>query len=212
MCATTWPWPIPAWGTWTAPGRTWRSSCAKARWTCTAAATSPCSCSPRGGGEEAVEAVRKLRLDRIEEVDELFKYCLALADLDLDQELSQALKKIFLTSPYDPSMLYLCGVCQYNQGRVQESLRILRKARPDRSGQPARPERRAHGGRWPFAGKRLLKRLPYTFDFPGRGGARGRRAGRPPAAHGARGRGKGPAGRGRRRARARGPDRAATTR
>ena len=80
-----------------------------------------------GKREEAVEAVRKLRLDRIEEVDELFKYCLALADLDLDQELSQALKKIFLTSPYDPSMLYLCGVCQYNQGKVQESLRTFEK-------------------------------------------------------------------------------------
>ena len=118
-----------------------------------------------GKREEAVEAVRKLRLDRIEEVDELFKYCLALADLDLDQELSQALKKIFLTSPYDPSMLYLCGVCQYNQGRVQESLRTFEKlAQTDPDSLLA-----LNGARTAAAalrGEEALKRLPYTFDFP----------------------------------------------
>lgn len=77
--------------------------------------------------DKAVEAVLRLRLDRIEEVDDLFKYCLALADVGLDEELLQALKKIFVSSPYDVSMLYLCGVCQYNLGRYQESLLTFEK-------------------------------------------------------------------------------------
>jgi tetratricopeptide (TPR) repeat protein len=118
-----------------------------------------------GRKDEAVEAVRKLRLDRIEEVDELFKYCLALADVDLDQELYQALKKIFLSSPYDPSMLYLFGVCQYNLGKPQESLRTFEKlAQTDPDSLLA-----LYGARTAAAalrGEDAPKRLPYTFDFP----------------------------------------------
>lgn len=114
----------------------------------------------------AVEALKKLRLERIEELDELFKYCLALADVGLDQELYQALKKIFLQTPYDASMLYLCGACQYNLGRYAESVMTFEKltltdpdnllaawglkhANAAQRGESDRPER-----------------LPYGFDLP----------------------------------------------
>ena len=80
-----------------------------------------------GQKEEAAQAVRKLRLEQIEEIDELFKYCLALADVDLDEELAQALKKMFLSCPYDISMLFLWGACLYNLGRYPESVRAFEK-------------------------------------------------------------------------------------
>lgn len=118
-----------------------------------------------GKHDEAVAAVRRLRLERIEEIDELFKYCLALADVGLDAELAQALKKIFLSCPYDTSMLYLWGACQYNQGRVQDSLRTFEKlSLTDPSSLLA-----AWGARVAAAalrGETTPERIPYTFDLP----------------------------------------------
>ena len=123
-------------------------------------------CIAENDWEGAVEAVRKLRLERIEELDELFKYCLALADVSLDAELMQALKKIFLQTPYDTTMLYLSGACQYNLGRYAESVMTfekltqtdpdsllaawgLRHANAAQRGEEERPER-----------------LPYGFELP----------------------------------------------
>ena len=114
----------------------------------------------------AVEALKKLRLERIEELDELFKYCLALADAGMDQELYQALKKIFLQTPYDVSMLYLCGVCQYNLGRYAESVMTFEKLMltdPDNllaawAAGHAKAARRGDAD--------CPERLPYTFDLP----------------------------------------------
>lgn len=119
-----------------------------------------------GKRDEAIASVRKLRLDRIEEVDELFKYCLTLADLGLDEELSQALKKIFLSCPYDVSMLHISGVCQYNQGRYQEALRtfeLLGLIDPQNllalnSAKLARAAVRE--------GEPPVQRMDYTFELP----------------------------------------------
>jgi Flp pilus assembly protein TadD len=119
-----------------------------------------------GKKEEAARALSKLRLERIEEIDELFKYCLALADLGLDEQLAQALKKIFLTCPYDTSMLYLWGVCQYNQGKYQESLRTFEKLSVTEPGSLLA----AYGSRVASQAVRdgapSPERLPYTFDLP----------------------------------------------
>ena len=123
-------------------------------------------CLAEGDRESAVEAVKRLRLERIEELDELFKYCLALADVEMDAELMQALKKIFLQTPYDISMLFLCGACQYNLGRYAESVMTFEKlmlADPD-----------SLLGAW---GNKLAStalregtppraRIPYLFDLP----------------------------------------------
>lgn len=118
-----------------------------------------------GKPAQARAALRYLQLEQIEEIDELFKYCLALADLEMDQELLQALKKFFLTSPYDPSMLYLYGAALYNLGRPQESLLALDKlSQTDPDNLLA-----AFGARMATAkvrGGAAPERLSYTFDFP----------------------------------------------
>ena len=116
---------------------------------------------------EAVEAVRRLRLDRIEEVDDLFKYCLALADAGLDEELMQALKKIFLSCPYDVSMLYLYGACQYNLGRYQESLLTFEKlclTEPDSLLAAWGMKQAAAAVR---DGAPPIDRISYSYELPG---------------------------------------------
>ncbi len=118
-----------------------------------------------GKREEAAQAVSKLRLERIEEIDELFKYCLALADLGLDEQLAQALKKIFLSCPYDTSMLYLWGVCQYNMGKYTESLRAFEKLSLTEPGSLLAVWGARMAAQAVRDGTPSPARLPYTFDL-----------------------------------------------
>ena len=123
-------------------------------------------CLAENDFDGAAEALKKLRLERIEELDELFKYCLALADAGMDEELMQALKKIFLQTPYDVTMLYLCGACQYNLGRFAESVMTFEKLTltdPDSL-------LAAWGAKHAAAAQRgetgAPERLPYAFELP----------------------------------------------
>ncbi len=116
--------------------------------------------------DAAAEAIKKLRLERIEELDELFKYCLALADVGLDEELMQALKKIFLQCPYDISMLYLYGACLYNMGRYAEALETFDKLMTvDPDGLLG--EQGLYLSRAAMRGEtELPARIEYTFELP----------------------------------------------
>ena len=82
-------------------------------------------CLWEGKEKEAKAHLSALRLHLIEELDDLYKYCLALADLNMDEELKLALSKILLLCPYDPSMLWLLGVNQYRFGEFSAAMRTF---------------------------------------------------------------------------------------
>lgn len=123
-------------------------------------------CLATGDREGAAAALARLRLERIEELDELFKYCLALADTNMDQELMQALKKIFLQTPYDGTMLYLCGACQYNLGRYAESMLTFEKLTLTEPDSLLAAWGLKHAGTAVREGTPPLERLSYSFDLP----------------------------------------------
>jgi len=123
-------------------------------------------CLAESDFDGAVEALQKLRLERIEELDELFKYCLALADTGLDAELLQALKKIFLQTPYDVSMLYLCGACQYNLGRYAESVLTFEKLTLTDPDSLLAAWGAKHAAAAQRGEKNIPERLPYVFELP----------------------------------------------
>lgn len=123
-------------------------------------------CIAENDREGAAEALKRLRLERIEELDELFKYCLALADVGMDKELMQALKKIFLQTPYDTSMLYLCGACQYNLKRYAESVLTFEKLTLTDPDSLLAAWGLKHANAAQRGEEGAPERLPYVFDLP----------------------------------------------
>ena len=79
----------------------------------------------------------------------------------------QALKKIFLSCPYDVSMLYLYGACQYNLGRYQESLLTFEKlclTEPDSLLAAWGMKQAAAAVR---DGAPPIDRISYSYELPG---------------------------------------------
>lgn len=69
----------------------------------------------------------KMDPDRMEETDELYKYCLTAAELKMEQALERGLNRMLLLCPYEVTMLYLMGVIRYNQGKYPEAIKIFEK-------------------------------------------------------------------------------------
>lgn len=81
----------------------------------------------QGLRDKAVSYMSRMLPEQMEEMDELYKYCLTAAELKLDEMLLQGLKPLLLRCPYETSMLYLYGVCLLNKGRYQEAERMLER-------------------------------------------------------------------------------------
>ncbi|MDR3085975.1 MAG: tetratricopeptide repeat protein [Christensenellaceae bacterium] len=81
-----------------------------------------------GQAEKAARMVARLNPEIMEEIDELYKYCLSMAELSMEGELMQGLKRILLLCPYESTMLYLSAVCQYNEGRFDVAIKQLERA------------------------------------------------------------------------------------
>ena len=134
-------------------------------------------CLYEGKQEEAKAHLSALRLNLIEELDDLYKYCLALADLNMDEELKLALSKILLLCPYDPSMLWLLGVNQYRFGEYAAAIRtfeLLLLTEPghilaaDAMKLAKAAENQANAdtpGDFVTAGVTPAKTMSYSFDF-----------------------------------------------
>ncbi|GEM_PF-1655417 len=121
-------------------------------------------CLYEGNEEEAKAHLASLRLNLIEELDDLYKYCLALADLKMDEELRLALAKIMLLCPYDPSMLWLQGVNQYNAGEfvpAHRTFEILLLTEPAH----IMAEDAMKLCKAAEAGEEVPHRLSYSFEF-----------------------------------------------
>ena len=116
-----------------------------------------------GRADQAAAYMARLNPELMEELDELYKYCLTAAELRMQPELKQGLKKLLLLCPYETSMLYLYGVSLYNEGRWQEAARVLEKLLVvEPSNLPARDALAlCHAGEE----SQRPKELPYSFEY-----------------------------------------------
>lgn len=80
-----------------------------------------------GNMDEAELFIARINPELIEEVDELYKFCLTTAELHSVEKLMQGLRKILLLCPYETAMLYLMGACLYNEGKYAEAARHFEK-------------------------------------------------------------------------------------